>query len=40
MYQILGILQIFQISICSAHFSFYDISIPVVRRMLTMENIV
>ena len=35
-----GILQVLQISICFTHFSFYEISIPVVRHMLTMANIV
>ena len=37
---ILSILQVFQISICFTQFSFYEISIPVVRHMLTMANIV
>ena len=37
---ILSILQVFQISICFAHCTFYEISIPVVRHMLTMANMV
>ena len=38
-YQTLSILKIFQISICFPHFSFYEISTPVMRHMLTIANI-
>ena len=38
-YQILRIFKVFKIAICFAHLSFYEISTPVMRSMLTMVNI-
>ena len=40
LYEIYSVFKVFQIAICFAHFSFYEISTPVMRHMLTMANIV
>ena len=39
-YQIYSVLKLFEIAICFAHFGFYEISTPVMRIMLTMQNVV
>ena len=39
-YQIYSDLKLFEIAICFAHFGFYEISTPVMRTMLTMQNVV
>ena len=39
-YETYSVFKVIQIAICFAHFSFYEISTPVMRHMLTMANIV
>ena len=39
-YQIYSVLKLFEIAICFAHFDFNEISTPVMRTMLTMQNVV
>ena len=39
-YQIYSVFKLFEIAICFAHFGFYEISTPVMRTMLTMQNVV
>ena len=37
---IYSVLRLFEITVCFAHFGFYEISKVVMRIMLTMANIV
>ena len=39
-YQIYSVLKLFEIAICFAYFGFYEISTPVMRTVLTMQNVV
>ena len=39
-YTIYSDFKVFEIAVCFAHFDFFEISTPVMRIMLTMENIV
>ena len=39
-YHIYSVLKIIEITVCFAHFGFYEISTPVMRTMLTMVNVV
>ena len=39
-YHIYSVLKIIEISVCFAHFGFYEVSTPVMRTMLTMVNVV
>ena len=39
-YHIYSVLKIIEITVCFAHFGFYEISTPVTRTMLTMVNVV
>ena len=39
-YEIYSVFKVFEIAVCFAHFSFYEISTPVMHHMLTMANIV
>ena len=39
-YHIYSVLKIIEITVCFAHFGFYEISTPVIRTMLTIGNVV
>ena len=39
-YKIYSVLKLFEITVCSSHFDFFEISTPVMRIILIMANIV
>ena len=40
LYHIYSVLKIIEISVCFAHFGFYEVSTPVMRTMVSMVNVV